>query len=367
MIPPEYKGKKFAVYLRRSQGETGDTKAQLARIDKKLKDLEKSKQIKTLNRTIVGRDIDGRIRFNEARDLAPKGDIFNEGNGQSGFKFEERPVLIELIKRMRNGEYDGIIVESMDRFARDFAGLSHLALPLWREEGKIIHSLDSGQTLSKNRTDEAIINSQMTWGGIGKQTEIAKGKRALRGKIAEGYLAGGTPQFLGDKTKAGATGLDYRRFWDVVQATGLNAKGNPKDSTAIGKMFGKDNKWVLDWYRKFKDYEELGVLENYLTAIEAMNDFVRANSDQYPRRFFNSKKAKTLFARTRGYFGYPAGVNLAGTNTFVKFSYPLDFDLEELSESKNVPEGYVTEEELSAEEKLNLNVRQTQPRSRGGF
>ena len=111
MIPKEYKGKKFAVYLRRSQGETGDTKAQFDRIKSKISELEKSKQIKKLNRAIVGRDIDSKQRFNAERDLAKTGDIYNEGNGLSGFKFEERPVLVELIRRMREGQYDGILVE----------------------------------------------------------------------------------------------------------------------------------------------------------------------------------------------------------------------------------------------------------------
>jgi len=365
MIPDEHKGKKFAVYLRRSQGETGDTKAQLARIDKKLNKLEKSKTIKKLNRKVVGRDINGKIKFNADRDLIVSGDIFNEGNGQSGFKFEERPVLIELIKRMREGEYDGIIVESMDRFARDFAGLSHLALPLWREEGKVIYALESGQTLDANRTNEAIINSQMTWGGIGKQTEISKSKQALRGKIAQGYLSGSRVQFLGDKSKAGNTGVDYRKLWNVSKASGENANGNPNNGTQIGRMFGRDNKFVNLWYGKMKNFDELGVLDNWLKAVEAMNTFVRENGGEYPRRFFTTNKAKRLFDRTRGYFGYPAGVNLAGTNTFVRFSYPLDFDLEELATSKNVPDGYVVEEEITAEQKSNLNVAQTQPRARG--
>jgi len=368
-LPQEHKGKKFAVYLRRSEGEKGDTQAQYDRIKKRLADMVKSKEIQPINESIIGRDITGKQKFNKERDLCDDciGDIFNEGNGQSGFKFEERPVFIEMLRRVRNGMYDGIIVESMDRIARDFAGLSHLALPLWRNDGKIIYALNSSQTLDKDRTNEAIINSQMTWGGIGKQEEIKKARTALKGKILQGYLAGSNPQFLGDKSKAGDTGVDYRKLWEIAQATGENENGNLDNSSAIGKMFKRDNKWANSYYQRMKNMEELGVLEEWLSNVEAVNEWMRVNGGDYPRRFYNTKKARTLFDRTRGYFGYPAGVNLAGTNTFVTFSSPISIGLDELSEMKNLPDDYVLEESITSGEKLDLNIIQTQPRARGGL
>ena len=365
MIPKAYKGKKFALYLRRSQGETGDTKSQLERIKSKIAELEKSKQIKKLNRAIVGRDIEGKIRFNSERDLAKTGDIYNEGNGQSGFKFEERPVLVELIRRMRDGQYDGILVESIDRFARDFAGLSYLALPLWRDEGKIIHSLASGQTLSSNRTDEAIINSQMTWGGIAKLTDIEKGREALRGKILQGYLAGSTPEWIGAKS-SGGKGLDYRKFWEIAKAAGESSKGTLSNPTAIGKMFKKDHKWAGLWYSKFKNYEEAGVLDEWLDNVEAVNNFIIEGGGEYPRRFFNQKPVKTLLDRTRGYFGYPAGVNLAKTDQFIVFTTPTELGIDDLANpSFELPEDYVEVRELNPMEISMLSIVQTQPRARG--
>ena len=366
MIPKAYKGKKFALYLRRSQGETGDTKSQLERISRKISQLEKSRQIKKLNRGIVGRDINSKQRFNAERDLNKKGDIYNEGNGQSGFKFEERPVLIELIRRMREGQYDGILVESLDRFARDFAGLSHPALPLWREEGKIIHSVSSGQTLSSNRTDEAIINSQMTWGGISKLGEIEKGKEALRGKILQGYLAGSTPEWIGAKS-FGGKGIDYRKFWKVAQEAGETDKGTLASPSAVGRIFKKDNKWASLWYAKMKNYNELGVLDLWLDNVDAINDFIVTGAgDQFARRFFKTQAVQTLLDRTRGFFGYPAGVNLAKTEQFVVFPVPLEIGLSNLSNPKfELPKNYVEVRELTPDEIAMLNVVQTQPRARG--
>ena len=86
----DWKGKKMAVYIRRSEGETGTTKNQLDRI---MAELQKSGKIAKLNMNIVGRDITKK-RFNAKRDLALEGDIYNEGEEQSGFKFEERPVFL---------------------------------------------------------------------------------------------------------------------------------------------------------------------------------------------------------------------------------------------------------------------------------
>ena len=364
MIPDKDKGKKYAVYLRRSQGDSGDTKSQLERIEKKLIKMVKGKEIQPLNMNIVGRDIDSKIKFNAERDLALKGDIFNEGNGQSGFKFDERPVLVELIRRTRAGEYDGILVETMNRFARDFAGLSHLALPLWRNEGKVIHDLETGNQLDENRLNEAVINSQMTWGGIGKLEEIEKGKKALKGKIAKGYLAGSTPEWLGAKS-SGGRGIDYRRLFALGEAAGVNAQGNLNNPTDIGRMFNKDNKWASLWYKKMKGFEEAGVLKSWLNNVEAVNNYIRVNGGEYPRRFFNTVKPKKLLERTRGYFGYPAGVNLAKTNEFVTFPEPLKLGLDFLAESKEVPQDYVTAKIISTAEKAKLFDIQTQPRARG--
>jgi len=366
-LDKKYEGKKYALYLRRSQGETGDTKSQLERIQNKISKLEKSKKIKKMDRRIVGRDIDGKVKFKADRDLILEGDFFNEGNGQSGFKFEERPVFVELLRRVRAGEYDGILVETMNRVARDFAGLSHLALPLWREEGKIIHDMTSGQTLDDNRINEAIINTQMTWGGIGKQEEIKKGKSALKGKIASGYLAGSTPEWIGAKSSQGK-GQDYRRLFALGEAAGLTDKGTLADPTNIGRIFGKDNKWASLWYGKMKNYEKLGVLDEWLDNIDMVNNFIVEGGGEYPRRFFNQKPVTNLLARTRGYFGYPAGVNLAKTNEFVVFPNPAEMLMELTEEDFNFNENgedYVKVMILNPAQIALLNVSQTQPRARG--
>ena len=351
-FPDAFKKRKFAVYLRRSMGESGSTKQQLDRIQKNIDALEKYTGRK-INRTIVGKDINSRKKFNPKKDLQGQGDIYNEGEGASGFKTEGRPVLMELIRRMKDGQYDGVAVESFDRFSRDILGMAHFALPLWREDGKIIYSFNENKSLDSDLEAEALLGITSLASSLTKFGEIKKARSALKGKIAEGYLAGSTPEWIGAKT-SGGRGIDYRRFYDIAKAAGENDKGNLADSTAIGKMFGKDNKWANLWYQKLKQYEEAKVIDTWLENVEAVNRFIVDGGGDYPRRFFNQKPVKNLLARTRGYFGYPAGVNLAGTDTFVIFPVPMDIGITELATAENVPINYVEDRMLTDKELMDL-------------
>ena len=371
----DWKKKKVAVYLRRSEGESGSTQDQLDRILPKLKELEKEGKIAKLNTGIVGRDITKQQRFDRQRDLNLKGDIFNEGEGASGFKFADRPVLAELIKRTEAGEYDGILVESMNRVARDFAGLSRFLLPLWRDQGKEILSLIDGQVLDKNRLNEAIINSQMTWGGISKLEEIAKSEEARTGTVVDtGYFKGSQPEWIG-KTYRGVTYkfLDYRKAYELMKAAGLNPKGNLANAADIAKIMGKtyndrgsikgDNKWANIWFKKMRAYEEAGVLENWLNAYEGISRYIQ-NAGAYAKATYKTQPVKNIIRATTGFMAYPAGVNPAGSNEFVIFPDPMEFGLERIASTKNVLdlEDWMVIREPVADRAL-LPI-QTQPRSR---
>jgi len=367
--------KRMAVYLRRSEGESGSTEAQLKRIIEKIEKFERSGAIQKIDRNIVGRDITKKERFNAERDLAKVGDIYNEGEGASGFKFKDRPVLAELIKRLENNEYDGIIVESMNRVARDFSGLARFLLPLWREQGKVIYSLIDGQQLDGNRTNEAIINSQMTWGGIGKLEEIAKAEEVRTGSaVDKGYFKGSQPEWLG-KTYRGVTYgfLDYRKAYELMKAAGLNPKGNLANAAEIAKIMGKtyrdrgsikgDNKWANIWWNKMRGYDDAGVLEQWLDNYEAITQFIR-NQGAYPKSSYKQPPVVNIIKSTTGYMAYPAGVNPAGSSEFVIFPNPLDVGLQELADNPDplMIEGWqVIREPLS--ERVLLPT-QTQPASR---
>ena len=323
--------KRMAVYLRRSEGETGNTENQLERILPMVAALEKAGAIYKVNRGIVGRDITRKRRFDRKRDLEAKGDIYNEGEGASGFDADSRIVLNTLLAKVDAGEYDGVLVESMDRVSRDWTDfVSNFPAFLWRDKGRIVYSLGDGEYLSNDPVEEAVINTRMTWGGIAKKGEIKKAESARTGTVVDkGYFKGSFPEFLGTRGKQ--HGLDYRRAWNLMQAYGENAKGNLASSSAIGREFGKDNKWANSWYQRLKGYNDLGVLGDWLDAYEAINAFTVALGG-YPRNQWKSNAGlKRINKATTGFFAYPAGVQIAGTDEFVLFPNPLSIGLEALA------------------------------------
>ena len=81
-----------------------------------MKALEKAGKIQKVNFGIVGKDIDKEERFRASRDLQKVGDVFNDGEGASAFdSARTRPALNELLRRMKQGQYDAVLAETLDR------------------------------------------------------------------------------------------------------------------------------------------------------------------------------------------------------------------------------------------------------------
>lgn len=364
----DWKRKKVAVLLRRSQGETGTTKDQLDRIMPIILDLEKKGKIKKLNRGIVGKDIEGKKRFRRDRDLILKGDFYNEGRGTSAgaFKPDERPVLMELLNRMREGQYDAVLAENMDRYSRDPLSFAAVALDLWRENNKIFWGLadNEGWGAQLSPYEESIIVTKLMWGGEAKKAEARKSRKQLAKAIFRGSMTGSKPEWLGSKSKQ--HGLDYRKAWERMLKEGTREfKGdmilkNPGD---VGEVFSKDNKWASLWYQKMKAWDELGVLYNWLDGVDKVNDFISSINVQ-PRVAFKQTPARNLIKSTSGYFAYPAGVKVGKTDNFVIFPDPTDLDFEQLGliADASTIEGFeVTVEPV---ENRILTLAQTQPRAK---
>ena len=370
-----WKGKKkMLLLLRRSMGEKGTTREQLARIKPTIDKMVKDGYLHPINWDVVGKDIDNKRKFQASRDLIKIGDVYNEGEGTSGFNVQDRKVLQEALKRMRAGEYDGIMAETMDRIARDYGALASIAYPDWKENGKVFWSLTENEGLgTEDPIEEATINTKMTWGGITKRIEAKKSAAALKGKLAQGYVAGGRPEWIGSKSKG--AGLDYRKAWRLMQLSGENAKGNLSEPKMVANRMGKrtfdntnkvyiaDHGWAKRWYRKMKAFDELGVLDEWLDNVEAVNRWI-TNQGRYPAATYKSTPAKNLLSSSAGYFAFPAGLNPAKQPTiFIQFPAPLDIGLQELADNKDptVLENWEVIQDPIKD--MELNVYQTQPRS----
>lgn len=339
---PDIKKPKVAIYLRRSRGEGGKTIDQLESVMQTIEGWEKEGIIRKVDRGVVGRDPKKERR---GLVLKAKGDIYNEGEAESGYKVAERPVFMNLVQRLRKGQYQGVIAIDMERFARDYGALSAYAYDTWREQNPpvfyhgIIDKLTLGTTGPDAAIDEAIINSKMTWGGVSKRGEIRKGERKRKTtNVDRGYYLGARPEWLGKqyRGKTQTKVVDYRAAYDAKKA----GKSTSEIAIAAGKYDkrGKPERgFVRNWMPRLQGYEDMGALERWLDAVEAVNDFIRSLSPTQPKSGF--RNAANILANTAGYFAYPQGVlivdDTTGERELVRFPYPLDFDLAELNADKD--------------------------------
>lgn len=382
----DWKKKKAAIYLRRSKGEGGSTKAQLDRIRKDIKKLEKQGKIAKVDFKIVGKDIDKEERFNAQRDLAKIGDVFNDGEGASAFdSARERPALNEMLRRMKEGQYEVVIAESLDRFSRDpldfGRALNGTALDLWRQEGKVFYGLKDGRGYGDgDPLSESIITTQLMWGGEGKKTESKKSINALEAKIDRGFITSrNKAEFVGSGSKN--AGLDYRRFWTIAQAFGETPEGRLKSPGKVGSEFGRDHTWASNTYEMFKQWKtvkvkpKLNALEAWFNTVDAINQFIREQPAKYDKVAFKSEPVKNLISNSNGFINYPAGFSASNkypeaSNQFIQFPYPIDFDFEALSmtnKPQDTIQGWkVLRQSISPSEKEKLMKFQTQFRGKGG-
>jgi hypothetical protein len=369
----KWKKMKTAVYLRRSKGETGTTSDQLNELLPQITKLEKQGKIRKIDRTIQGRDIKKQRRGVE---YFPKGDIYNEGDGFSGFSVKERPVFMELLDRLRKGQYDAVIAVSMDRFARNYGALSRYAYDLWGEQEPpkrlygLAERLGLGELGYDGAIQEKVLSSLMDWGGLAKELEILKAEKKRTGtNIDKGYLLGSKPEFVG-KVYRGKTskGVRYRDAWEMIQ----NGENSNKIARAAGK-YAKDGSpersWVRTWKPRLLAYDELGVLNDWLDAYEAVDNYIK-EFGQYPASSYKSQEVTNLLKHTAGYFAYPAGVLLVNPTTkereFIVFPKPLDVGIERLASVTDPLELDDFEVEREEYDGRDLAKYQTQPRAGKG-
>jgi len=336
---------KAAIYIRRSKGAEGTTKAQLGRIMPKIKAMVKAGKIQPIDFAVVGRDINKKQKFFATRDLAREGDVFNEGEGASALNSaRERQVLGELLRRMREGQYDVVLAESLDRYSRDPLDFATVALDLWRKEGKQFRSLteDYGYGVGTSDQEEAIITTLLMWGGESAKTAISKSIDALDKKLDKGFIGKPKAELVGSGSKG--AGLDYRKAWGLMQAYGekpnkIGTLGEKfvQNPTAIGKVFNKDNKWATDKYEFMEQWDRYvypdgqTALEKWFNAVDTMNRYIENHPFKRAGDSYKTRDVKDVIKAFTGFLAYPAGINPSkkfseGSKSFILFPNPADFE-----------------------------------------
>ena len=344
---------KAAIYLRRSKGAEGTTKAQLDRMMPKIQALIKAGKIQPIDFTVVGRDINKKQKFNAARDLAREGDVFNEGEGASALaSARQRQVLNEMLRRLRADDYDIVLAESLDRYSRDPLDFATVALDLWREDGKQFRSLseDYGYGVGTSDQEEAIITTLLMWGGESAKSAIKKSIDSLDRKLVLGFISRPKAELVGSGTKG--AGLNYRKAWSLMQAYGEKPGTGPmgekkvNNPTAIGKVFGKDNKWATDKYEWMEQFNKFvypdgqTALEKWFDGVDAINQYITDHPMVRPGNAFKTPEARNVVKAFTGFLAYPAGINPSskyteGQKDFILFPNPADFTLTDFENVKD--------------------------------
>jgi len=367
---PDLKKPKVALYLRRSKGEGGSTLEQLEALMKPIEEMEMNGEIQIVNRGVVGRDINKKRR---GVDLTLEGDIWNEGEGASGFDVAGRPVLIHLNSLLRKGVYDGVIVISLDRLARNYGALARYAYDLWAEQDPPVffHGITNGKTLGRTDAnapiEEAVVNTEMTWGGVTKQTEIKKAEAKRVGvNVTRGYLLGSRPEWLGKEYRGKTSkGVPYRAVYEV-----LRKGGDSRDFAIAGGKYDKTGRpergFYRNWAGRLQGYADLGVLDTWLDGVDKVNAFIRSLSPTQPKSGYN--QAARVLKATAGYFAYPAGVMLVdpkdNSQSFIQFPNPNEIDFEELMNTNDASTLEDFNVSVTEYDGGDLHLLQTQPRSK---
>lgn len=270
-------------------------------------------------------------------------------------------------------EYDAVVVVSIDRLARNYGALSRYAYDLWADQSVLFYGfaekLGLGDTGPMAITDEKVLASLMEWGGLAKSLEIAKAETKRKGtNVDKGYLLGSRPEWLGFTFRGNTSkGTPYRAAWEAIDMGKSNAA-----IARAAKKYAKDGSpqasWTRTWKPRLEQYQQLGVLEEWLTSVEAVNQFIR-DMGGYPKNAFKSREVSNILRASAGYFAYPAGVllqNADGIAEFVTFPSPLDIGLKDLAEADDasmLDDFMVLRDEYDGRPLLRV---QTQPRAGEG-
>ena len=348
--PATGKGKrKAAVYLRASQGKGTKIKAQWELVRPFIEELVDKGYLKVFDYNIKGKSWSRAWRGVK---LDKRGDVFNEGI-KSGFSIAERPVLANLFEQVNKGKYDTIIVWDLERLGRNYMDLAYTVRDPVVEDGAEIYSLKDDQVIFDDIDflERLGIILGIEVGGEKKKGEIESAKKASGTKRVVGYSAGTMPS-IGQKRKTGPDrrpDIPWRSVW--LRMKSEEAKGNvhpdstPQAPRLAGKVTGQialdfnqrkttnplsknfntgNNAWTKKFYARYKQMEELGVIDDWLDVIDELREYaLKAKGENQVNKLYR------LFGHVSGWVLYPAGVffedfdkNRKGLGTGIVVNYP---------------------------------------------
>lgn len=176
----------------------------------------------------------------------------------------ERPGLLDVLRAIRNGEAEGVIMRDLDRIARTLTVQEAVLAQLWKLGGHAFIVTDTDE-IPQDDPDDPMRTAMRQMAGVFAQLERAMTiKRMRNGRVAKaeagGYAGYGSPAFgqrsvggklIGDDDQAAtidrmrelrADGMSYQQIADQLNAEGLTSKrGGAWHSMTVSRVLSRES------------------------------------------------------------------------------------------------------------------------------
>nr|AIF19856.1 hypothetical protein [uncultured marine group II/III euryarchaeote KM3_87_G11] len=262
--------------------------------------------------------------------------VYDEGVASGFTEASERPVLTKLLEDAKSGRVTKVILASTDRLANDPILWGRVADTL-REYGAMVHDIATGYevTALSEAVDMADLGNNlmlMFYAGtaeVSKKQQIAKSKIGARRAVAGGVCSGRMDWILSHDyallnellTELGENMARIKGMGRAEKSRELKAlreEGKPVSGQDIARIFGKinkkgeaDNKWLKRWRTNFAEWNEAGVLEEWISTVAAVQEL----DSLVKRSSKGAKQVASALTKNSCFLLYPAGKDVAGELT----------------------------------------------------
>jgi len=226
--------------------------------------------------------------------------VYDEGVITGFTDEEERPALKQLMADAKAGKVTKVIVVSTDRAGNDLFLMGHIAHVL-RRNGALLHDISTGLEVTPlgGDIDVSKLGNHLLMGmyagaaEISKKSQIEKSiigtRRARAGGVCSGrmdwILAHDYTVLNSQHEQLARAQADLKEMSRAEKTRTLKAMRKAKTPVSgrdiafnfnkINKKNEADNKWLVRWRENFAEWREAGVLDEWLSTVEAIQELER--------------------------------------------------------------------------------------------
>jgi DNA invertase Pin-like site-specific DNA recombinase len=187
--------------------------------------------------------------------------VVTDGAKSGELEAQDRPGLLEVLKAVRDGEAEGVVMRDLDRFARTLTVQEAVLGQFWKLGGHVFVVTDSDE-IPQDDPDDPMRTAMRQMAGVFAQLERAMIRKRLRnGQAAKaaagGYAYGGPPYgfkavdkelapdpaeqaVIARMRQMRGEGYSYRRIADVLNSEGISARRGPWHAQTVLRAVERD-------------------------------------------------------------------------------------------------------------------------------